>query len=176
MSSENITKGFSRCRVLAALCAFSMGLCWHHFAPGEHIWFCLGENVISNVVAFLNIDFWKTSLKSSLFYFFQGEIRDIEGWSVSDEETLRELCLLNWRRLRGDLINAQKYLKMMGPDTSQLVSSHRIRGKGAQRGTGCSIWLWGKTYLRVTETGAGCPERLWSSFSQDAQTPPVSPA
>lgn len=40
--------------------------------------FCLGENVISSIVAFLNIDFCKTSLKSSLLSFFQGEITGIE--------------------------------------------------------------------------------------------------
>lgn len=48
--------------------------------------------------------------------------------------------------------------------------------RGTKGSTGYSICLWGKASLRVTETGAGCPERLWSPFSQDAQNPPVSPA
>lgn len=87
MSPENITKGFP-----GAFCAFSTGLCWHHFAPGEHIWSCLGENVISSLVAFMNIHFWEMSLKSSHFYFFQGEIRDIgrcKGGDVAGASLMR---------------------------------------------------------------------------------------
>lgn len=37
-----------------------------------------------------------------------------------------------------------------------VVPSHRIRS--TKGNTGCSTRIWGKASLRVTETGAGCPE------------------
>lgn len=69
--------------------------------------------------------------------------------------------------------------QISGDDGARHFSVCPATGKGARgtkRNTGCSIWIWEKASLRVAETGTGCPERLWSPFSQDTQNLPVSPA
>jgi len=91
---------------------------------------------------------------------------------LSYEERLRELGLfsLKKRRLRGDIINAYKYLKGGGQEDGarlfSVVPSNRTRGnKHKLKHRKFRLNMRKNLFtLRVTETGTVCPEGLWSLF------------